>query len=73
MRRLPQQEVATKGPGRPRVYKDPVRVSVVLEREDWENLAEMCREVGVPVAGRLREMIREATIREQPSVTQGAV
>ena len=67
MRRLPQQqEAATKGPGRPRVYKDPVRVSVVLEREDWESLAEMCREVGVPVAGRLREMIREATNREQP-------
>lgn len=65
MRRLQEQE---RGRGRPKIYADPVRVSVMLERDDWEKLADVCRDLGVPVAGRLRELIREAVSREVPVV-----
>ena len=68
MRRLQEQE---KVRGRPKIYADPVRVSVMLERNDWERLAEMCRDIGVPVAGRLRDLIREAVSRESTEVAKG--
>ncbi len=61
MRRLGEdaEREERRGRGRPRLFEDPVRVALVVERRDWERFIGACRAEQAGAQEKLRSLLAE--------------